>query len=36
LQWLLPELVPYMLISVQKCTRSLRDLRVEVHHPRSC
>ena len=27
--------VPTVLISVQKCTRSLRDLRVEVHHPRS-
>ena len=25
-----------VLISVQKCTRSLRDLRVEMHHPRSC
>ena len=25
----------YLLISVQKCTISLRDVRVEVHHPRS-
>ena len=34
LKKVLPKL--YVLISVQKCTRSLRDLRVEMHHPRSC
>ena len=25
----------FLLISVQKCTISLRDVRVEAHHPRS-
>lgn len=33
---LITQFTPTVLISVQKCTRSLRDLRVEVHRPRSC